>query len=704
MTRIINFRTFVYTAIIALIGAFLSILFYYNATIAIICFTILATANIALFIIFRKKFKYAFGFAIGAAAVIIIASLSAFTINNLHANIDYSTEHNIKCSVYSVHSEAGECEIIAEKITIDNIACRGKMRIYAEIQPEDKLEFLREGDSIEVNADIYKSNRLTGTDIRYSIYVHSDEITYYAGENSTFQTVRNSLQNTLEHFMGDHYGNLAFGMITGERSGMDIESSTYFGIAGIGHIFAVSGLHIGFIVALISLLTKRLSAKIRVPIIFIFMLLYSIFVGFSPSVMRAMIMSSVCLITMINGQRSDILNNLSLAFTFIITLSPLALFDASFLMSFSSVFGIACFSNPIIRTLKKCKLPRAISSAIAVAASAQIGIMPCLLYFFHSLPLYSVIANIILLPLITICFVLLILICIAFVPFSFVAPLAVPQSLLVILDGAAQFTAALPFAQITIYSNSAVFALLPLYFFISPYVMFPRLKWITSLCAIVCCSVICSVSIINFGHDNAVIPINTFHGVTSLVYKDEKVLLIGDCTDGKQISRTLHSNYLGKIDTVYLTSMSTETAEAILYLRNRNECSTVYCPYGREGEGITKLLESGVDIYIYDKTESPTEISSEYLDDAFIGYSLNLSQSKKLLFLGAQTSYNKLDGTIINSVSAIRCRLFNGYFDDRIFLTNFSVDSIDISDKYIYPIRDIGNYIFDYESGKIYIS
>lgn len=712
MPRIINHRTFFYTAICVLIGSFLSALFCRLNILAVILFIILIGTNISLFIIFRKQFKYSLGFAIGAVALIVMLILTALTVDNRHAALDYDASHRIQGTVYTVQTEAGECDFIIDTLVIDGLQYSGKMRIYAEVQSEDKLEFLREGDNIEVNAKIYKYELLgnglinaysASNDLRYVIYTQSDDISFTSGSTGIIERLRNSLQSSLTGFMGNHYGNIAYGMITGERSGINTLTSTYFGIAGIGHILAVSGLHMGFLVGLLALLMKRVSPKIKAPIIFIILLLYALFVGFSPSVVRAVIMSSVCLVTLINGQRSDILNNLSLAFTIIIAMSPFTLFDASFLMSFSAVFGIACFSNTLTHLFAKCKIPRIVSSAMSIVISAQIGIIPCLLYFFHSLPLYSILLNIILMPVITLCFMLLFVICIVFIPFSIAAPLVIPQSLLIILDGAAQFAASLPFAQITVYTSSAIFLLFPLYFAISPYVMLSKFKWILGLCAAIGCSVICAVSVTNFDIDNAVIPVSAYNDVTSIIHKDNKVILVGDCRNGKQISRTLHLNRLGKIDVVYLTSMSSETAEAILYLRDMGECGVVYCPYGKEGEGMTKLLENDVQIYIFDQSETPQELNAEYSNNDFVGYSIALTHEKKLLFVGTQTQYSKLDISLLNTSSVIRCRFYDGYLSDRIFLTNFTIDSIDISDEYVYPIMNMGNYVFDYENGKLYI-
>lgn len=711
MPRIINHRTFFYTAICVLIGSFLSALFCRLNILAVILFIILIGTNISLFIIFRKQFKYSLGFAIGAVALIVMLILTALTVDNRHAALDYDASHRIQGTVYTVQTEAGECDFIIDMLVIDGLQYSGKMRIYAEVQSEDKLEFLREGDNIEVNAKIYKYELLgnslinahsASNNLRYVVYTKSDDISFTSGSTGIIERLRNSLQSSLTGFMGNHYGNIAYGMITGERSGIDTLTSTFFGIAGIGHILAVSGLHIGFLVGLLSLFMRRVSPKIKAPIIFIILLLYALFVGFSPSVVRAVIMSSVCLVTLINGQRSDILNNLSLAFTIIIATSPFTLFDASFLMSFSAVFGIACFSNTLTHLLAKCKIPRIVSSAMSIVISAQIGIIPCLLYFFHSLPLYSILLNIILMPVITLCFMLLFVICIVFIPFSIAAPLAIPQSLLIVLDGAAQFTASLPFAQITVYTSSAIFLLFPMYFAISPYVMLPKFKWILGLCAAIGCSVICAVSVTNFDIDNAVIPVSAYNDVTSIIHKDNKVILVGDCRNGKQISRTLHLNRLGKIDVVYLTSMSSETAEAILYLRDMGECGVVYCPYGKEGEGMTKLLENDVQIYIFDQSETPQELNAEYSNNDFVGYSIALAHEKKLLFIGTQTHYSKLDISLLNTSSVIRCRFYDGYLSDRIFLTNFTIDSIDISDEYVYPIMNMGNYVFDYKNGKLY--
>ena len=709
--RIVNFRTFLYCAVTVLIGVFVCTLYLINHIAGIVLFCLHLAANIVLFVLYFKKFKYAVAFAL---SIISLASMFAITaVNDIdhHANIDYTAQHFISGHVYSTQREAGEYYIIIDKVTIDDKQIKGKMRIHAEASSQDKLEFLDEGDCISLSAQIYKIDTLQdgflntysiSSDIRYSVYTESAEISYEIDSVGILSKFRAFVQRTLVDFMGEHYGNLAYGMLSGDRSGIDPETSTYFGIAGLGHILAVSGLHVGFIISLLMFAMRRLSPKIKVPIATAFVALYATFAGFSFSVIRAALMSTIGLTTLINGQRSDLLNNMSAAFALILSVSPFALFDAGFSMSFCAVFGIACFDKKFARILLKCKFPRFIASAVAISLSAQIGVLPCVMYFFHSLPLYSAIANILLMPLITLIFIVLFITCAISAVFSFGALLVVPQSMLILLDGAARFIADLPLAQPTVFVDSSIFLLIPLYFIISGFVMLPKIKRQISLCALVCCMTVCGVSIINFGMDSAIVPVRAYNDVTSIIRTDGKTLIVGDCRNGKQIIRTLNSDRLGKADAVYLTSLDSSTADAVIYLDSHGICDTFYCPSDALTDAVYYLIDNDIDIKVFDTDSSPENITAEYSDGKFIGYSLKCVKDYNTLFLGAKTLLKDIDRKILNRTAIIRCRLFTGYPDDRIYLTNFTVDSIDASGTFVYPVTEIGDYVFDYMTGKVY--
>lgn len=711
--RIVNFRTFLYSAVSVLIGVFVCALFCINKIAGAILISCLIAANCILLIFYRKKIKYVVAFSVSAVCLIVMITLTAIAVTDRHAEINYEEQHSVSGIVESIEYEAGECDIVLKHTEIDGISASGRIKVYVTIGSADPLEFLREGYTFKFTSNIGKTEILKDdfvntysleSDVRYVAYTDSASVEFTPERSSFLVRVRRKLKDMLTDRMGNKYGTIAYGMLTGERDGLDTATESYFGLAGIGHILAVSGLHIGFVISLFSLLLKRVSAKIKVPIILTATIFYAVFAGFSASVVRACIMSGVGLMTLINGQRSDLLNNLSLAFTFIITTSPFTLFDAGFLMSFSAVFGIACFAGTFRKLLCKIKFPRFLAAAIAVSTAAQIGIAPCLLYFFHNLPLYSVIANIILIPLITVAFMLLLIVSAICLCISNGVLLVLPQSLLIIMDASARFISSLPLSKITLFVNAAIFLLFPLYFVMSKFVMLPRRKWMLNLSTLLFCGAAIAVSPISFGINEAVIPIRSFSEVTSIVRVADQTILIGDCRNGKQIERTLNSRYLAKIDAVYLTSLNGSTAQALIYLRDKGICSKIYCPKLSDMGGIFELTDSDVNIEVFDATDDISIVHATYDNKMnFIGYNMRMDNGKKILFLGSRTDYSSLSKDLFDDVGIIRCRIHTSDLSGRIFLTGFSLEDAAPSDDRIFCTKEIGEYIFDFKNGEVLV-
>ncbi len=708
--RVVNYRTFLYAAINVLIAAFFAIATALNVVLGVILFIALIITNLILVIVLRKKTKYAIGSGISAVLLAIMLLVTVFTVNVNYAEIDYRLAHDVHGKVYSVQYSGNECLIVIDGLSIDGTACKGKMKLYVETELADKLEFLQDDYEIVFADVINKVNLVDGflnpivanDGIRYTAYLQSEQVEYIPVKLKPLTSFRIKLKNALIDFMGLKYGNIAYGILTGNRSGIDSQTLSYFSAAGLGHILAVSGLHIGFLISAIMILMKKLSAKIKVPIAAAIMVLYAVFAGFSASVLRAAIMSSIGMITIINGQRSDLLNNLSLAFSVLLAFSPFALFDAGFIMSFSAVFGIACFGNIFNRMLQKIRVPRFLASAISVSAAAQLGITPCLLFYFHSLPLYSVLANIVLMPLITLAFISLIITSVITMLIGSEVVLIVPQTFLIMVDGSAKFAASLPLSQLTIFVGAAVFFLLPCYFLISGYFMLPKFKFLLNIGVIVCCIILGFSSVTTLNIKNSVIPINTFNDVSSVVFYEDKTLIVGDCKNSSSIKRLLNKYFIAKVDGIYLTSVSEQTAQTLIDLQSTLKFGTVYCPYTKDANGLATLAENNVEVIVFESVDKLPDINHVYFESKFIGYNIEIAENRKLLFLPHKSDYSKLDSSIINETAIIRCKTFTGHFDDRIFLTNFSLKNIYEDNKYIYSLKNCGNYVFDYKEGKVY--
>ncbi|MFH1083262.1 MAG: DNA internalization-related competence protein ComEC/Rec2 [Pseudomonadota bacterium] len=211
-------------------------------------------------------------------------------------------------------------------------------------------------------------------------------------------------------------------LILGERQGIDPGLREQFNQTGLGHLLAVSGLHIGLVAWVAFFLFKwvlsrsyrlmlfvdvrRLSAILTcLPVIG-----YTLLAGFQVSSQRAMIMVLAFLGSMIFGRERDIWSTFALAGLVILFLDPNALFSISFQLSFMAVIGILWLTPAILNKIhypgnelheRKPILNRLLDYFVglaAVSAAAVLFLLPITCYYFHRISLVSIPANLTTVP------------------------------------------------------------------------------------------------------------------------------------------------------------------------------------------------------------------------------------------------------------------------------------------------------------------
>lgn len=158
------------------------------------------------------------------------------------------------------------------------------------------------------------------------------------------------LRNTVR---GDS-GRLAAAMLLGDKSALTAVMYRDFSRAGISHYLAVSGLHVSIVTAIVSLFLVNLRVRrgIRNTLIISFALGYLLLLGFPVSAVRAVTMLTIVFIAYSLGDNSDTLNSLGIAAAMIVVLSPVSVFDKSFILSFCATLGIAAFL-PVFNSLPR---------------------------------------------------------------------------------------------------------------------------------------------------------------------------------------------------------------------------------------------------------------------------------------------------------------------------------------------------------------
>lgn len=199
-------------------------------------------------------------------------------------------------------------------------------------------------------------------------------------------------------------------MVLGDKHAIDSETKDDYSVSGASHVLALSGLHLGIIYGILTLLFGRglrrrwLSQALVITAVWTYVAL----VGMGASVVRAAVMLTICSFCIVAGRDKASVNALSLAAIVMLVANPLCLWDVGTQMSFMAVLAIVLFYAPLYHLLPKDgKLFKArplntiikmLWGTAAVSLAAQIGTAPLVAYYFGRFSCYFLLTNYIVVP------------------------------------------------------------------------------------------------------------------------------------------------------------------------------------------------------------------------------------------------------------------------------------------------------------------
>ncbi len=266
---------------------------------------------------------------------------------------------------------------------------------------------------------------------------------------------------------------LARAILLGDRSQLGYFQRELFRICGVSHTLALSGLHVSVLSLVLVRLIPTNLPRVRVCAVGTFLCIYAALAGFPASLIRAAIMFMCILFAPLFKRRNDTLSALALSFIIIVSIKPLSIYSAGFCLSFSAVAGIAMLYSPMMRQVR-----HAAFAPVATTVSATLGTLPFTLAFFGTFSTYSIIANIFIVPLITLaltlCFVAL---AVSYVILPLGKLIALPaRALLGASEAISESIAALPYSVIEL-SSLGTFGCIFYFaamFIMSRYCLLPR--------------------------------------------------------------------------------------------------------------------------------------------------------------------------------------------------------------------------------------
>ncbi len=214
-----------------------------------------------------------------------------------------------------------------------------------------------------------------------------------------FYSLDESLSNLFEDHLKPESVGIAKAMILGDRDHLDAEAIRSFGNSGAMHVLAVSGLHVGLILAMLifffSKFPKWISRYRAIILSLIIIWIYAFLTGFSPSVFRAVVMFSLLSIAKISGRSYSSMNVLAGSAMIMLLWDYNLVYDLGFQLSYLAMAGIFLVYPSIKKMLYfKVKVLRWIWEGTSVALAAQLFTFPLTLYCFHQFPNYFLLSNI----------------------------------------------------------------------------------------------------------------------------------------------------------------------------------------------------------------------------------------------------------------------------------------------------------------------
>jgi len=196
--------------------------------------------------------------------------------------------------------------------------------------------------------------------------------------------------------LGEDFSALLSAMLLGRKGNLPDSTRTLYQQVGASHILALSGLHLSILLALFVYLLMRVLThpllKWVLGLTGLFLIWgFAMLTGFSPSLVRASVMTTMLIISVLLGRGHEGWTALGVAALLMMLVSPRSIYDIGFQLSFAAMSGLFLF-DPILDELwhPSSHIVRLVWGVVRISIAAQLGTLPFIVYYFHQFPLLGV--------------------------------------------------------------------------------------------------------------------------------------------------------------------------------------------------------------------------------------------------------------------------------------------------------------------------
>ena len=296
-------------------------------------------------------------------------------------------------------------------------------QIYILVKKDIQFEY---GDKVRLQGNFQKGSEQRNTGgFDYQLYLKSINIygilnvenyQKISSDNvnaieKSIHTIKLAITENIENLLEKEEQQIVKGLILGDTTVLEEELKEKFQISNISHVLAVSGMHIIYIIMGIEIILKKCLGKRHVKYVAILgLVFYMSITGFTSSIVRAGIMGMMNIVAFLVYRKNDIWTSIAISLGAILIQNPYAITGVGLQLSYLGTIGIILFNknvkqyldhikciknNIYIKTSKRIsKIVEHLKDMISVTLSAQMMILPIMLYHFNMIGIYFVITNI----------------------------------------------------------------------------------------------------------------------------------------------------------------------------------------------------------------------------------------------------------------------------------------------------------------------
>ena len=343
----------------------------------------------------RLKYILRHRYYIKLITISILIFIITFTNIYQKESIYSGNETEIEGTIYKIKKNENKFTIYI----------RGKEKIVINYYKDSNIN-VSLGDLIKVTGSIkLPSNNTIPNLFNYKKYLYYNDI-YYSMTANKIEKISNNtniiyyLKEKISSRIDKIYKSNEYikTFILGDTSTLDKNILESYQKNGISHLFSISGMHISLFASIILYILKKVSYNnyYNYGMVILFLLIYTLLIGSSPSVMRSLIMYILFSINKLLNLKIKNIDIMCLVLIIMLLINPYSIYNISFQYSYLISFTLVLFSYKIK------KLQKNIHKSLYISTISFLVSFPICIYNFYQVNILSVFLNLIVIPLVNI--------------------------------------------------------------------------------------------------------------------------------------------------------------------------------------------------------------------------------------------------------------------------------------------------------------